>query len=313
MTLVRQPLAVGIDVGGTKVALGIVDALGSIGRTDRIENREAGGPRQLLATVVDRARRLVAEAPDGAVAAIGVALPELVDTQGAVRSAYSIPWTHSEVLAAFASIAPVTIEADVRAAALAEARFGAGRGYRTLGFVTVGTGISSCLVIDGTPYAGAHGAAQLLGSAPIALRCPHCQTMVRVTLEDLSSGPVLAARFAEHAGRAITRSEELFEAFEQGDPFASEIVAESAEILGSFLALFANIVDPEAIVVGGGLGSVGGEYWERIVDSARRHIWAEHVRSLPISRAALGPNAGFVGAGYGALRELVRNGIERHD
>jgi glucokinase len=137
--------------------------------------------------------------------------------------------------------------------------------------------------------------------------------MVRVTLEELSSGPALAARFSERTGRAVTRTEELFDAFVQGDPTATEILEESATILGSFVALFANIVDPEAIVVGGGLGSVGGEYWERIVDSARMHMWAEHVRSVPITRAALGKSSGFVGAAYGALRELIRDGVEKRD
>lgn len=308
MNALREPLAVGIDVGGTKVALGIVDAAGTIGPTDRIENRGAGGPGQLLAAVVDSARHLAAEAPGGAVAAVGVGMPELVDLDGAVRSATSISWTHSEVHEALAFIGPVTVEADVRAAALAEARFGAGRGYQTLGYVTVGTGISSCLVVDGVPYAGAHGAAQLLGSGPITIRCPHCQAVVRVALEDLSAGPVLASRFNDLTGRSITGTEELFAAFEQGDRIAAEILEESAEILGSFLALFVNVTDPEALVVGGGLGTVGGEYWVRIVDSARRHIWAEHVRSLPITRAALGASAGVVGAGYGALRKLIPQG-----
>lgn len=311
MNDLRAPLAVGIDVGGTKVALGIVDASGRIGRTDRIENRAAGGQQQLLATVVDRARKLVAEAPSGAVAAVGVGLPELVDLDGAVKSAYAISWTHTEVLEALAFIGPVTIEADVRAAALAEARFGAGRGYRTLGFVTVGTGISSCLVIDGVPFAGAHGAAQLLGSARIAFHCPHCEELVSVALEDMSTGPVLAAQFTEATGRSIAGAEELFAAFDEGDRIAAGILYESAEILGSFVALFANIVDPQAIVVGGGLGTSGGEYWENIVRSARRHIWAEHVRSLPITRAALGASAGMVGAAYGALRAL-NAGAEHH-
>ncbi len=298
------PLSVGIDVGGTKVALGIVGVDGELGSTARIENRDADGPGDLLAWVAESARQMAANAPGGKIAAVGVGLPELVDLQGEVRSTTSIPWTRPEVLEAFGDIAPVVVEADVRAAALAEAHFGAGRGYRTLGFVTVGTGISSCLVLEGVPYVGAHGTAQLLGSAPVTLPCPHCGASFRASLEDLAPGPVLVERFNERTGSAIGGAEELFAAAERGDWAAVEILKESAEVLGSFVALFVNIVDPDAVVLGGGLGTAGGVYWDAVVRSAREHIWAEHARALPITRAALGANAGVVGTGYGALRAL---------
>ena len=294
--------AIGIDVGGTKTALGIVRPDGTLGPAHRIENAEAGGPGDLLAHVAECARHLASQVPAEAVAAVGVGLPELVDLGGEVRSATSVPWTRAQVLQALAGIAPVIIEADVRAAALAEAFFGAGRGYRSFGFVTVGTGISSCVVLDGRPYTGAHGAAQLLGSAPVTVRCPHGGSSLTMTLEDLSAGPAMAKRFQERTGIPVGGAEEVLAAEQLGNPEAKQIVADSAMSLGSFLALFANLLDPEAIVVGGGLGSAAGAYWELTVRAARDHIWAEHVRTIPIVRAALGPRAGVVGAGYAALR-----------
>ncbi len=308
-------LAIGIDVGGTKIALGIVRPGGTLGPSERIENRDASGPEDLLACLTDRTRQMAARAAEGAVAAVGVGLPELVDLDGAVRSATSIPWTRSVLLQAFAGIAPVVIDADVRAAALAEACFGAGLGYRSFGFVTVGTGISSCLVLDGQPYRGAHGAAQLLGSAPVTVRCPHCGSSLRVALEDLASGPAVAKRFADRTGNPMGGAEELVAVADRGDSDAMEILADSARALGSFLALFVNLVDPDAIVVGGGLGSAGGAYWELVVRSARDHIWAQHVRTVPIVRAELGAQAGVVGAGYMALRSLglTAGGNQRHE
>ncbi len=301
-TAASPALAIGVDVGGTKTALGIVGLDGALGPIQRIENGDASGPEDLLARVTERARDLASQAPAGTVEAVGVGLPELVDLAGEVRSATSVPWTRSQVLQALAGIAPVVIEADVRAAAVAEASFGAGRGYRSLGFVTVGTGISSCIVLDGRPYAGAHGAAQLLGSAPVTARCPHCGSSLTVTLEDLSAGPAMTKRFAERTGTQVGGAEEVLAAAHRGDPAAKQILADSATSLGSFLALFANLADPEVMVVGGGLGSAAGAYWELTVRAARDHIWAEHVRTVPILRAALGPRAGVVGAGYAALR-----------
>jgi glucokinase len=311
-TAASSALAIGIDVGGTKTALGIVGPDGALGPVLRIENAEAGGPEDLLARVAERARHLASQAPMGTVAGVGVGLPELVDLGGEVRSATSVPWTRTQVLQALAGIAPVIIEADVRAAALAEAAFGAGRGHRSLGFVTVGTGISSCLVLDGRPYPGAHGAAQLLGSTPLTVRCPPCGSWLTVTLEDLAAGPAMAKRFEERTGARVGGAEEVLAAEHRGDPEAKQIVADSATSLGSFLAFFANLMDPEAIVVGGGLGSADGAYWDLTVRAARDHIWAEHVRTIPILRAALGPPAGVIGAGYTALRARTPTGAIPH-
>ena len=192
-------VALGIDVGGTKVALGLVDAAGRLTEASRIENRTAHSADDLLQHVADEARRLAAAAGPAGVAAVGVGLCELIDLEGQVRSSVSIPWSRRQILRALSSIAPVVVEADVRAAALAEARFGAGRDYDSFAFVTVGTGISSCLVLGGVPYTGAHGTAKLLGSAPVTTTCPHCATRHRVSLEESAAGPALVEQF-ERAG-----------------------------------------------------------------------------------------------------------------
>jgi glucokinase len=293
--------AIGVDVGGSKVAIGLVGADGNLTASARIDNREASDPQELLARTVEGCRQLLERSQGVVVEAIGIGLPELVDLDGEVRSASSIPWRREEILDAFGDAPPVVLEADVRAAALAEARFGAGRGHRSVAYVTVGTGVSSCLVLDGEPMAGSHGAAQLLGSTGIAGRCPACGSRNPLVLEEVGAGPGLVSTYCRRAGRAASGAEEVVAAAEAGDPVAVEVLEEAGEILGSFLALLIGVVDPEVLVLGGGVGSAAGPYWDATVRWTRRYIWADHVRDLPIHRAALGPAAGVIGAATVAL------------
>ena len=291
--------AIGIDVGGTKTALALVEADGSISRFDRIENRDAGDSDGLLASIELRCRDLAA---DAAPVAIGVALPEVLDRDLELRSQVSVGWTRRQIVDALGPIAPVSIEADVRAAALAEARVGAGRGRSSVGYVSVGTGISACLVLDGTPYAGAHGAAQLLGSAELPMDCPHCGRSFRsASLESVASGPALVTRYNDESGAEIASGEELLALAESGDAVAGSIVQRGAEMLGGYAALFVDLVDPEIVVIGGGLGSAGGAYWPAVIAAARDHIWAEHVVQVPIVPAELRGRESVVGAGLLAI------------
>ncbi|HSL10989.1 MAG TPA: ROK family protein [Actinomycetota bacterium] len=287
--------AIGVDVGGTKTALGLVASDGTLRELERIRNSDVGTDEALLAAIADRCRSLADATPVGG---IGVALPEVLDPSGELQSHVSVGWTRRAILDALAPIAPVSLEADVRAAALAEARLGAGRGRSTVGYVSVGTGVSAALVLDGTPYAGAHAAAQLLGSAEIPIACPHCGRRFRAAaLEHVAAGPSLVARYNADAGAALERGEELLAAARNGDAIAERVVADGAETLGGYLALFVNIVDPEVVVVGGGLGAALADRWPSVVAAAREHIWAVHVRDVPIVQAELGEISGVIGAG----------------
>lgn len=297
----RERRAIGIDVGGTKVAMALVREGGELGSIVRFENREAGDPGRLLMRVASECRRLLSLPEADGVEAIGIGLPELVDARGEVRSASTLPWTRADILAAFEGMPPVVLEADVRAAALAEARFGAGRGYRSMGYVTIGTGVSSCTVLDGTPLAGSHGSAQLLGSTEVPVRCPACGHRCGLVLEAVVGGPGIAASYGRLTGRTVRGAEEVIAAASAGDPAASQVLEEAGELLGSFLALYVGVVDPEVLVLGGGIGSTSGAYWDEVVRWTRRYIWAEHVRDIPILRAALGAASGIVGAGLAAL------------
>ena len=243
-------LIAGIDVGGTKIAAGLVDpASGTV--TRRIEQRTGAerGPLVVLADCVALARKLGA-------ARVGLGLCEMVGLDGTPLSAVTVDWRRTDVVGAFP--VPCVVSSDVVASAIAEARFGAGRGLGSFLYVSIGTGISHCLVLGGVPWVGARGAAIVTG-APM--------------IEEVASGKALAG--------------------------ASEPERQAAaQQLGLVLAALVGALDPEALVVGGGLGLDRG-YRARWEPALREAIWWPPTRDLAVRSAELGADAGIVGAALG--------------
>ena len=243
-------LIAGIDVGGTKIAGGLVDPeSGTV--TRRIEQRTGAerGPLVVLADCVALARKLGASR-------VGLGLCEMVGLDGRPQSAVTVDWRRTDVSGAFP--VPCTVSSDVVAAAVAEASFGAGRGLGSLLYVSIGTGISHCFVQGGVPWLGARGGAIVTG-APM--------------IEEVASGKALAGATGEQR-RAAARA------------------------LGLSLAALVGALDPEALVVGGGLGLDAGyrAEWE---PALREAIWWPPTRELPVRSARLGRDAGIVGAALG--------------
>jgi glucokinase len=299
MTSSRAPCAIGLDVGGTKIAGGVVAfPEGRIVSSRVIPTLPLRGAEPVLADALALARELRDEIDERemALVGIGIGVPELVDARGNVTSAHTIPWVGVPVQERFARLAPAVVESDVRAGALAEAYFGAGRGYSTFVYVTVGTGISCTLMLDGRPHTGARGNALVLSNAPLSTTCTECGAELHPVLEEIASGPALVARYNERQRGQATRGEEVLAAVTRGDSDAIEVVRTGAAALGTSVAFLVNTLDPEALVIGGGLGTAGGLYWTSFVESTRAHIWADNSRDLPIVPAALGPESGLIGA-----------------
>jgi len=289
----------GIDVGGTKIAAGIVDpATGAIRARETIATGAARGGSAVLDDTIALARRLIGAARLR-VDRIGVGVPQLVDNVGRIRSAYNFDWTDLPVRERLSTLAPTTIESDVRAAARAEAAFGAGEGRRVFVYVTIGTGVSYCLVIDGRPHAGANGFAIHFASSALHVPCEACGHVNAPVLEEIASGPAIGAAYARRTGRSID-APDLLAAATSGDAAAGDIVSAAARQLGPLVALVVNMLDPEAIVLGGGLGLAAGPYREQLIAATRAHIWADSCRDLPILPAALGVDAGLIGAALAA-------------
>jgi glucokinase len=291
--------AIGLDVGGTKIAGGVV----ALDSGDVLLRRAMPTRPERDGTAVLDDVLMLAEALRDEAAALGVqvcgaglGVAELVDLAGNVTSGHTIDWRGMPVRQRLARIAPAVVESDVRAHALAEARYGAGRLFRLFVFVTVGTGISSCLVQDRRPYAGARGNALALASSPLTTICPECGVELRPVLEEFASGPALVQRYNQLDAAHAQRAEAVLAAAASGSLWAVWVVGTAGAALGVSVGWLVNVLDPEAVIVGGGLGLAGGLYWEHFVAATREHIWAGASRDLPILMAALGPDAGLIGA-----------------
>lgn len=256
-------VAVGVDVGGTKIAAATVDtATGAVLERRGVPTRPERGGAAVLADCAE----LASELGDGL--PVGIALCELVGLDRRPASGDTVDWRGLDVEEAIGATRLV-LESDVRAAALAEARFGAGGGASPFLFVIVGTGASACLVVDGRPYAGARGEALVLGAPPVEL---------------VASGPALAR------AAGLERAEDVL-----ANPAHAALVDNAAEALGDVLAVLANALDPSLVVMGGGLGGEPA-FRSRVARALHERLAYPRVPPLPLVGSPLGADAGVIGA-----------------
>jgi glucokinase len=236
------------------------------------------------------------------VRALGVGVAELVDGQGRVFSDHRIRWTGLDAGEQFSTVLPAVISSDVRAAALAEARLGAGRGSKDFFFVTIGTGVAGTLVVDGVPYAGSRGAALVIANSMERHRCPACGHEHRGMIEDVASGPALASAFG------VKTAEEVLAAARAGNALALAAIDHATGELGRVLALLADSLDPEVMVIGGGLGCAPGPYFDALDARVRGGLWDGVPNPMKITQATMGPDAGLIGAALATeLRQKTVN------
>ena len=293
--------AIGIDVGGTKVLAGLVGADGAVVRDlEESTDRAAGAG-------VDQALRLARQLAAHSVRSglvlvgLGIGLPEAVRRDGTVATAAVVDWRDQDLGRLFAEVAPTTIEADVRCGALAEARAGAGRGAEAFLYVTVGTGVSACPVLAGRPWPGVRGNAGIVASSGMSVFSAEHGMVTSPPVEMVASGSALAHRYATRSGTPTSRAEEVLAAAAAGDAIARDVIETGGRALGAIVGVLVNMLDPALVVVGGGLGSAPGLFWETLLRSVPMHVWAPDSAALPIRHARLGDRAGMVGAALAAL------------
>lgn len=305
--------AIGIDLGGTKVAGIVMEEGGRIlARDERLTPEGDGG------AVLDAVHASVAAlAGRTQPVAVGVGAAGLVDfAAGALRFAPNLPLREVPIRDRVSERTglPCVVDNDANAAAWGEFLFGAGRGVRHLLLVTVGTGIGGGIIWDGALYRGAHGFAAEIGHVIVEPGGPVCGCGNRGCWEQVASGRALDRLGRDEANRAPNgaiarqaagdevRGEHVAEAARQGDAAAMAIVREVGRRLGEGMAGLVNILDPELIVVGGGvaeegeliLGPARGAYQEAVEAP-------EHRPSVPVEVARLGNDAGAIGAAALAL------------
>lgn len=304
-----EPVAVGVDVGGTKILAGLVDADGRIGLTHRRETPVEGDP--LVAAIVEAVAALAHPGLP-----VGCGFPALVTADGVTRYGPNIPLREYPLRDALAERLRTTavVENDASAAAWAEFAVGAGRSVATTMLMyTLGTGVGGGIIIDGRLHRGAHGFAGELGHTVLQVDGQPGPSGVDGELEAYSSGTAVSrmGRQAHAAGRFAgtildgplpPTGEVITAAARQGVGPAVEILATAGRYLGIAAAGLVNALDPELIVVGGGAGAAG----ELVLAPARAALATHllgpaHRPEVPIVPAALGPEAGLVGAALLAL------------
>jgi glucokinase len=295
--------AIGIDVGGTKTAGALVNLdTGAISARRQVPTDCRRGGEPILADVAQMARDLIADGTAAGIVpvALGVGVAELVDRRGQLFSDYRIRWKGLDVQGRLAAILPTVVSSDVRAAALAEARYGAGRGLTDFYFVTIGTGVSGVLVREGVPYEGSRGAALVIANGPTRYHCVECGHVTTKVVEDIASGPGLVAAYG--LGRT---GEDVLTAAHAGDPAAVRVVDHATHELGRVLSLLVNSLDPAAVIIGGGLGSAPGLYFESLSGHINAGLWDGDEHVLPILQATFGPDAGIIGAAAATIMNQV--------
>ena len=316
--LKREAAAIGVDIGGTKVAVGLVDSSGRIlsqVRKPMVANGKPEAALEAVTAAIDSLASQLGTSEGFAASAIGICAPGPLDpVTGMIINPPNLPCWRDFPLAsrmAEAYCVPVKLDNDANAAALAETRWGAARGYRYVFYATLGTGIGTGIVFDGCIYHGRTGAAGEGGHVSIDYRGPVCSCGKRGCIEALAAGPAIGARarakLASNPSRPSTildlasgnidavTSELVGRAHAAGDPLAREILQETAELLAAWLGNIVDLLDPDVIVVGGGVAAMLQPFFSQIKDRLPSWCVNPRVPEIPLLIAHYGADAGIAG------------------
>ena len=305
---------IGIDVGGTNVKIALVNEKGGIVYSNSIPTRAEMGYEYTVNSMKEAIKELLKETNTSAkdVEGMGFGFPGQIDCQkGIVRLAPNIPgWVDvpiAEIMEKEFGI-PTRVDNDVRCAALGELNFGAGKGCENLVCITVCTGIGSGLIINGKLVRGASNAAGEIGHIKLDMTGgPLCGCGDRGCLEAFASGPSIVAMAEEYIkGGKSTKYRELANpditpyvvsvAAQQGDPVAKRIFTIIGEYIGVGLASVVNLLNPEKIIIGGGVAAAGDILMTPIKETLVKRAMPISGGAVEVVPAQLGNTAGVIGA-----------------
>ncbi|OGO34489.1 MAG: hypothetical protein A2Z16_16555 [Chloroflexi bacterium RBG_16_54_18] len=311
--------AVGVDVGGTKIAAALVDASGKLLGNTRCPTVISGPESTLdgIASTVSLAIQSTGIA-DSDIRGVGLGIPGTVDpVLGLGLASVNLNWRNVAVVEGLErrlSI-PCRIENDVRAAGLGEARFGAGVGKSSLVFLTIGTGVAASVILDGKIWRGSHGLAGEIGHTSFDPYGPQCKCGGTGCLEALVSGPAIAARAA---AKVITASSSarrdsdalrgskltariVFAAARQGNALALEVIEETCSYLALAIQWLVLSYDPQLMVLGGGVSQAGDQlltplthHLQRLADAS--WVFGSIFNPDLVQLSTLGEDSGILGA-----------------
>ncbi|WP_017604773.1 ROK family protein [Nocardiopsis alkaliphila] len=300
-----NPVAVALDIGGTKIAAATVTADGVLGVRKRCPTPAGAGPEAILAVAAELVDEVARERD---VVGVGVGSAGVIDPDtGSVVSATDAltGWAGTDLRGGLGRLLgrPVTVTNDVHTHALGEYRRGAARGRSTVLFVAVGTGVGASLLLEGRVHHGFRAVAGHAGHVPVPAAAGRlCPCGAEGHVEAVASGPALLEEYRERSGAWDLGLAEFVEASERGDPVAEAVLAEGGRALGEALAGVANVVAPEVVVVGGGVAESGERWWSALREGTERGL-VPALRGLTPVPSDLGADAALLGAGHMAWRE----------
>ncbi|HEY1465400.1 MAG TPA: ROK family protein [Terriglobales bacterium] len=306
----------GVDIGGTKVAAGLVDSAGTIEsplRVPMISNADAAAGLESVLSAIDSVMAKVKNRQE--VRAIGICAPGPLDPKtGLIINPPNLPcWRNFPLAKEIAGVysVPVKVDNDANSAAFAEARWGAGRNYKNIFYVTIGTGIGTGIILDGRIYHGRTGAAGEGGHVSIDYRGPRCSCGKLGCIEILASGPAIAKRARAKLSSDASRSSVLLQlakgnpesvttemvgkADAAGDPVASETLRETIDLLSLWLGNMVDVLDPEAIIIGGGATTVLLPFFDQISELLPKYCVNPRANEIAVLPAHYGADSGVAG------------------
>ena len=305
------PLAVAVDLGGTRFRVALVGRQGDLHAHTVYDTDAASGPDVILARIGDAVLAAVAAAPVGSrVVGVGIVAPGPLDPwRGVIYKAPNLPgWENLPLADRLAAIRRLPVRAgnDANLAALGEHRFGAGRGVSHMIYLTVSTGVGGGIVENGQLLLGARGVAGEPGHMTVDLGGVRCNCGNSGCLETLASGTAIARRAAEAlaAGRhsslggpgARPTAPLVDAAADAGDPLAIELMEAAARAMGTGIVNLLHLFDPRLVVLGGGVSRSGELWWRTVRAEVERRAMPIYLQGLQIVPAALGDDAGLYGA-----------------
>lgn len=312
--IMTKKYKIGVDVGGTNVKVALVDKEGNIVYSDTVPTRAEMGYEYTISNMIKAIHDVMKESKVAKelVEGIGFGFPGQIDCDnGIVRLAPNIPgWVNipiADIVSKEFGI-PVKVDNDVRCAALAELNFGAGKGAVNMICITVGTGIGSGLIVNGKLVRGVSNAAGELGHIKLQMENgPLCGCGDHGCLEAFASGPAIVAMAEEYVrGGKSTKYRELAkneitpyyvcEAAKQGDVVAKKIFEIIGNYIGIGLASVVNLLNPEKIVIGGGVAEAGEFLFAPIRETLKKRSMPIQGAAVEVVHAELGNTAGVIGA-----------------
>jgi glucokinase len=311
----------GIDLGATKIALGLIDPDNRIVACDRIPTNASDGPQSAVERIAQSITELEKELPAGQqIAAVGICSPGPLDHQAGVildppnlTGWRDVPFRR--MLADHLKL-PVSLEHDAKAAALGEFHYGAGRGEQSMVYIVVGTGVGAAFIIDGQLYRGMHNLAGEIGGVTIDRDGEAYRSGVRGCVQSYNSGPDLARHYqrlqAQTQGNATAASqpitgERVAQLAEKGDELATRVMTQAGEALGIAVASLAMILDIELYVIGGSVAKSG----DLLLAPARQivpdYAFQSIASQVRIVTAALGDDGPILGCGWLARQTLTED------